>query len=178
MTRVFSAVEIEEETVRNELCRVRDSLNHDFSPVPERKMHLTLEFFEDIESREINELRKTMDKVDIESFNMEVKGVGCFPSWDYIRVVWAGVESDEIHQLHRQISDHGVKSQDHDFQPHITLFRVRDIDSKTRKKLKRAMRDHQSLGFGSSPVSKVKLFRSEMTAEGSRYHEIHSRKLD
>lgn len=178
MTRVFSAVEIESDDVLDELERVRDVLNHDFNTVSRKKMHITLEFFSDLQDAEVEEVRKAMASVNKERFEADVKGIGCFPSWNYIRVVWAGISSPHLHQLQEDISNHDIKSRNRDFKPHITLFRVEDIDREVKQKLKRAMRDYDSHDFGKFEISKVKLYQSEMTPEGSNYHVIDSKELE
>ena len=173
MARVFSAVDIEDEKVLQNLERVRDRLNLGFSKIPREKMHLTLQFFEDVNENEISKVEKALRNVDKEPFSASIQGLGAFPSEDYIRVAWAGVNSHKIFELRKQARLHDIPSQDHDeFKPHITLLRVRDVSPGKKKKLKRILEDHKKENFGKVEVNQVKLFKSRLTGKGSEYEVL------
>lgn len=178
MARVFSAVDIEKKEVLNRLEKIRDTLNIGFSPVKREKIHLTLEFFKDISEEEISEVESALSSINTAPFEMKVQGLGAFPSEDYIRVVWAGVNSSEIFNLQKQAKLHNISSDNkHEFKPHITLMRVKNTSKKRKKKLKRSLREHQDESFGTVTVDKVKVLESRMTGEGSKYREISEFKL-
>lgn len=175
MARVFSAVEVEDEKLLQELVNVRNHLDLGFSPVEKEKMHITLEFFRDVDEHEIDELKKAMDNLDLDDFKAEVSGVGCFPSKQHIRVIWAGLQNEEsFHKLYKHLSSHVIDSDNnHDFKPHITLLRVKNIDIDQRRKLKRTLREFEEHNFGKMNVNSIKLFRSDLGG-GSVYRELHS----
>lgn len=177
MARVFSAVDIEDEKLLDRLEEIRETLNLGFNPVEREKMHITLEFFEDINEDEIELVKQAIDNIELDSFTANVKDVGVFPSEDYIRVVWAGVESDKFQELYTQVSDHEVESDnDHEFTPHITLMRVRSPSREQKKKLKRTIREFDNHEFGKLEVNEVKLFESYLNGE-TKYKEIHKKEL-
>jgi 2'-5' RNA ligase len=178
MTRVFSAVEIEDDSVLDELERVRDLLDHDFSPVPREKMHITLQFFPDLSDEQLDSVKKALKDVEMEEFEIQVRGVGAFPSHEYIRVVWAGAEEKKLRELREQVVYHPVEDQDREFKPHVTLFRVENIQREQKRKLRRALRDFSDHVFGTQNVESVKLFESKMTENGSEYHVIEEKQLD
>lgn len=170
MPRVFTAVDIEGEELLNELRRVRERLDLGFKPVSREKMHVTLEFFRDVDTQEIDEIRDSMENTSLEPFRASVKGVGAFPSRDYIRVVWAGIEDGRFHELYDQVSGHGVESSnDHDFTPHITLMRVENVSPGKKKKLEKTLEEFREHRFGPLEVNRVKLLESELTGSGPRY---------
>ena len=175
MARVFSAVEVEDEGLLDELVNARNHLDLGFSPVKKEKMHVTLEFFRDVDEQEIDELKKAMNNIDIDDFKARASGVGCFPSKEHIRVIWAGLQNEEsFYRLYRQLSSHKVVSDNnHDFKPHITLLRVKNIDKDQKRKLKRSLREFEGHSFGEMNVKRVKLFRSDLGG-GSGYRELHS----
>ena len=179
MARVFSAIDIEDEKLRDELIDVRDRIDLGFNPVSNDRMHLTLQFFKDINEEEIEKLKAAMDNVKKESFEATMKGVGCFPSRDYIRVVWAGFEEEEdIRELYLQLSQHDVKPDNsYRFKPHVTLMRVNDVGSEEKKKLQRTVREFEDHVFGEMEIDKIKLYRSELVEGGSRYTELYSREI-
>ena len=176
MARVFSAIEIQDEKLLEELAEVRDRMDLGFSPVKKEKMHITLQFFRDINEWEIEELKDAMSKIDLDAFTAEVSGVGCFPSRKYIRVIWAGLNQEEkFHRLYNQLSAHKVVSDNkHEFKPHITLMRVKDVGENEKRKLQKTVREFEDHYFGEMEVSSVKLFRSDLKQGGSTYKELHS----
>ena len=179
MARVFSAIDLESEELKDELERVRDRLDLGFRPVSKHRMHITLQFFRDVDTEEIIELKEAMDEAKKDSFSAEVKGVGCFPSRDHIRVTWAGFEDEEpIRELYTQLSQHSVQPDNtHRFKPHITLMRVKDINREEKKKLQRTVREFENHRFGKLEVNRVKLYRSELAEGGSKYTELHGKEL-
>ncbi|MFB6189982.1 MAG: RNA 2',3'-cyclic phosphodiesterase [Candidatus Nanohaloarchaea archaeon] len=176
--RVFSAVDIEKEEILKELERIQDKINLGFSTVARDKMHITLQFFEEVDQEQLEEIEKGLEAVSMKPFTAEIKGLGAFPSRDYIRVVWAGVESEKLQQLHEQVSSHGVpESSDHDFNPHVTLARVRDISPGKKRKLQKSLQEFSGHDFGTLEVNSVKLLKSRLTGKGSRYRLLEEKEL-
>lgn len=177
MARVFSAVDIEDEKLLERLEDIRDTLDLGFNPVEKEKMHITLEFFKDVNREEIGKIRDAMDEVELDSFTADVKNIGVFPSNDYVRVVWAGVESSYFHDVYDQVSNHSVESDNrHEFQPHITLLRVRNPSKEQKKKLKRTIRDFKEHEFGKLKIDSIKLFESHLDGKNN-YKVLHKKEL-
>ncbi len=173
MTRVFTAVDIENEKILNELKYIRNTLDMNFNAVHEEKMHITLQFFKDLNDTQIDQLEQHLSKIDMDSFKARIKGVGAFPSKEHIRVVWAGAESDKLRELYRKSSNHKLSSDnDHDFKPHITLFRVQNLSSNRKRKLKKGMKDYRDYSFGEITVNSVKIFESRLNGQGSEYRTL------
>lgn len=178
MTRIFSAVDVDEKEILNRLVEIRDTLDLEFKTVPEHKMHITLQFFRDIDEKEIEEVKKAMEKTSLEPFKVELKKIGVFPSRDYIRVVWAGAKADELHKLYSQVSEHSISpDNNYDFRPHITLMRVENISQEHKKKLRRMIREYENEFFGELKVNTVKLFESNLTPQGSKYELLEEKQL-
>lgn len=178
MARVFSAVDITSEQLLKQLEEMQDKLDLGFKTVPREKMHITFEFFEEVEEDEIRELKEAMRRVETEPFDLEVRGIGAFPSEDYIRVVWAGAENGMMHRLYSELSEHHLESSnDHDFKPHITLLRVENVSREDKRKLRKMIKEHRDDSFGKATVDEVKLFESRLTGKGSEYELIHGEEL-
>mgnify|MGYP006271466967 FL=1 len=170
MARVFSAIDIEDEDVLKEIENVQETVDLGFSKTPSSKLHITLQFFEDINQSQIKKIKKTLKNIETEPFEAEIRGVGAFPSEEYIRVVWAGVKSHEIFKLQKQSKVHDVASDNrHEFKPHATFLRVDDITRKRKKRLQRNIKEFRDHSFGKIKVDKVKLFESRVTGKGSEY---------
>ncbi len=178
MARVFSAIDIEEPEVLKELEHVRDSIDLGFNTVPKEKMHITLQFFEDVNPEQLREIKEAMDCISVQPFPAEIRGLGVFPSKDYIRVIWAGVESESIHRLYHQVSGHGTESSNnHDFKPHITLARVKNLSPGKKKKLQKSLEEFSEHEFGNLKIDKTRLFESKVTGNNTRYNIIHEKEL-
>jgi len=173
MTRVFTAVDIENEKVLKELEYIRNTLDMNFNSVTKDKMHITLEFFKNLHQDQIEKLKQHLEQVEMESFKAQIKGVGAFPSKDHIRVVWAGAQSAQFNKLYSKCSQHSLDSDnDHEFKPHITLFRVQNLSKKKKRKLKKGMKEHQDYRFGEIRVDSVKIFESRLNGQGSEYRTL------
>ncbi|MFB6159038.1 MAG: RNA 2',3'-cyclic phosphodiesterase [Candidatus Nanohalobium sp.] len=171
--RAFTAVDVEDDKLLKQLVEIREELNHGFNPVPREKMHLTLQFFQDLQEEDVDELVSAMKDVSTGPFSADVKGVGVFPSRRNVRVVWAGVKSDELHELKRQVSDHRVDADNrYDFKPHITLARVNRISRSDRKSFRKGLERRENSFFGELSVEKVKLFESVQTGDGTSYRVL------
>lgn len=179
MPRVFSAIELEDEKLKNELSYVRDTVNLGFNTVSQEKMHLTLEFFEDLNQKQIEKYKQKLQSTQIGSFQTSVKGVGSFPSEDHIRVVWAGLaEEKQIRKLYKIISQHKLPaSNEHKFKPHITLLRVNKPSKEQQKLLKNNIREFNDYHFGNLQINKIKLYETQITPNGSKYKTLETFQL-
>lgn len=178
MARVFSAVSIEDPEIIDNLVDIRDRMNLGLRPVDKEKLHITFQFFHDIDQKDIAELKQQMDQISMAPFELEIKGIGAFPSEDYIRVIWAGAESEKMQQLNNVISNHDVEDDNgNSFKPHVTLLRVEDLSIDRKRKLQRTMREFQDHSFGSIKVDSVKLYESVLNSKGTVYKELYEKEL-
>jgi len=178
MARVFSAVDIEDPDILRQIKEVRETMNLGFKPVPRKKMHITFQFFEDLNEEEIRKVKEAVENVNIEPFTTEVRGVNVFPSKEYIRVVWAGVEENKFTRLYKQVCSHTVHSDNsHEFKPHITFLRVKNMSKEEKRKVQRMLREYRDHYFNDFKVNNVKLFQSKAGSNGSSYREIYRKDL-
>ncbi len=77
-----------------------------------------------------------VDVADLAPFEVEVAGLGAFPSEEYISVVWAGVRDGAADletlaaALETETTDRGFDAADNAFTPHVTLARMNDARGK------------------------------------------------
>jgi 2'-5' RNA ligase len=115
------------------------------------------------------------DAVASGPFEVEVGGLGVFPSPEYISVLWTGVRvgGDELTRLHDALetktTELGFQAEDHAFTPHFTLARMNDPRGK--ELIQDRLRDPGPT-VGRFEVSELKLKRSELGPEGSEYETI------
>lgn len=176
--RVFTAADIENPKTLQKLKDLQEETDYGFNKVKPEKMHLTLQFFQEIDQEEVEEIKKGLANVETEPFEMKIKGVGVFPSRDHVRVVWAGIESEKIFELKKQVSNHEVEEDNnHNFHPHITLSRVRKISRNHKKEFRQKLEELENTEIGKVEVNSVKLFESVQTGNGTRYKVLEEKKL-
>lgn len=176
--RVFTAVDIQDRELLLKLEEMQEELDYGFNKVEPDKMHITLQFFQNVKDEEVDEVIEAMRDVDKDPFSLEIKGAGVFPSKDYIRVVWAGVKSEDIHELKERVSNHSVPSDNnHDFHPHVTLARVDKISRRDKKEFRKKLEEYEGERIGELEVNSVKLFESVPTGNGNEYRLLEKVKL-
>ena len=176
MPRTFVAVESSGE-VRNELSKIQDELENtgaDLKLVGKENIHMTLRFLGDVSENRLEFIEEAIrDSCNLQPFEAEVKGMGIFPNPNYIRVIWAGVDSgaSELESLRENLdenfSDIDISSDDKDFTPHYTIARVKS--GKAKDKLRSIVERNSDTMFGTVEVDNIKLMKSDLTPDGPIY---------
>lgn len=176
MPRAFTAIDIPPE-IAEKLSNIQEEIEVG-RPVNPEKMHITFEFFKELPQGKIEELEKHLQELEFQPFTIQVQGLGVFPSEKYIRVIWAGINSENIHSLHEEVSDHSLNPDNgYEFQPHVTISRVDDVRRGDKKRIHDALEKYSEQTFGTFTAEKVKLYRSDLKAEGSEYTELYVKNL-
>ncbi len=180
MIRTFIAVDIDDDSVREKLARVRDYLlesKADLKPVATENIHLTLRFIGEIPLSKVNEICRTLqNNLVFKPFKIKIEGLGVFPNIHRPRVIWAGVTegASELTMLHSSIEKLirplGIPPNREKFTPHITIARVRS--SRNVHKLIKYLEQYLNELFGEMLVDKVKVKRSILTPRGPIYSEL------
>jgi RNA 2',3'-cyclic 3'-phosphodiesterase len=107
-------------------------------------------------------------------FEIAARGVGVFPNPARPRVIWVGLEGDELAALAARVAEAaarcGFAPERRPYSPHLTIGRVRSLNSPGR--LRRALSETADSSFGVSRIDGVKLYRSELGPQSSIYHEL------
>ncbi|WP_416838281.1 RNA 2',3'-cyclic phosphodiesterase [Haloferax sp. DFSO52] len=141
--------------------------------------HVTLKFLGETPSDRVpaveDAVETAIDDAGVDQFDASVGGLGVFPSLDYIRVVWTGVEdgADEMIRLHdaieRETTEIGFEAESHDFSPHVTLARMNDARGKDYV---RRVVEREDPTIGSFRVREVRLKKSELGPDGPEYETV------
>jgi 2'-5' RNA ligase len=187
--RSFIAVELPDE-LKLALTRLQTQLKTG-SQAPVKwvdpyNIHLTLKFLGEISTDMVGKITVVIEEAagGIPPFRLEVKGLGVFPSFKRVQVVWVGVtgEVEQLSRLQRRI-DSGLASlgfapESRPFTPHLTLARVRDRATPQEQQNLGQLIDSTSFQTaGHFNVDSVQLMRSQLTREGAVYSRIGSVKL-
>lgn len=178
--RSFIAVEINEEEVLDNLRRLGKTLTDtgaNVRLVELKNLHITLRFLGNVSRSLVDEVGVVLDDIEFQPFDVELRGVGVFPSMRRVNVVWVGIEQGSaellnvFNQLEPKLRGVGVKPDRRGFVPHITVARVksgRNIDV-----LAKTVSNVSGMEFGVFGVDSIKLKKSSLTPEGPIYSTIH-----
>lgn len=110
-----------------------------------------------------------------EAFEVELRGLGAFPSASRPRVLWAGTaEASAFTALARDVDDRlsglGFAPEARGFTAHVTLGRVRE--PRRDPALAAALTEAAARPFGRLSVGRISLMRSHLSPRGARYTEL------
>ena len=179
--RTFTAVEVWPE-IRERAKSLIKRLEDTTAKVTWAKadqMHLTMNFLGDVEMNEIPAVcRAVSDAVrSFAPFDVEMAGVGVFPSYENPRTIWLGVTdgSEQLVALHAALEDSlaklGCRVEARRFRPHLTLGRVRSLP-KGAGQLAGSLKQHAEFEAGPMMVSEVTVFSSDLGRNGPTYEAL------
>lgn len=164
--RLFIAVQLPD-GIREKLGVLSKEIEQDgIRPVEPKNMHITLRFIGEMPEERISEIKERLERVTFKGFTCSAKGIGVFPNENYIRVVWAGVESGgALENLAKDVSGalQGLPG-DGRFSAHLTIARV-----KKKVDIKGFLEKHRGDGFGDFDVSEFELVQSVLGSDGPEY---------
>ncbi|MCK4491727.1 MAG: RNA 2',3'-cyclic phosphodiesterase [Candidatus Altiarchaeales archaeon] len=175
--RAFIAVPCPE-TLRDEFMGVQAEIQlyGKMRPVDRGNIHLTLKFLGEVDEVRLGVVKEGLGFLsDVEKFRAWARGVGVFPSIDYMKVIWVGVGegSAEIRTVQSEI-DEGLDKQgfsrDRRFHSHFTLARVKSVSEK--EKLRGFIEGNSRRVFGEFKVDRIMLMGSRLTPKGPRYSVV------
>jgi len=167
---------------------------------PVEKVHLTLVFLGDVkcqmsnvkttyQNSKLNKLQLIKAAVKevcgtLQSIKVKFKGLGCFPDYEWPRIIWLGLKGDlkSLSALQKKIQENlkktGLKFDEKPFRPHLTLGRIKRARAKERREIGRQIKKMQKMDFKSEwLIDRVGVYKSKCLPKGSNYFELFSWKL-
>jgi 2'-5' RNA ligase len=141
-------------------------------------IHLTLKFLGNVPAKRVTEITEAMKKGTqaVSPFQLEISGLGAFPSLKQAWVFWVGVsgELDKLSALQQNIDSAlaalGFAKEERPFVAHLTLARIREGASPAER------RDFGELVDSTTfqdkypvEVAAVRLMRSQLMPAGAIY---------
>lgn len=184
--RLFVAVVpdgiMEAPNVKSAIIKVKKNLQNsevDVKWVRPEMFHITLYFLGETADERLVAIKKIIDQISKKHkpVEIELKGIGAFPSEREARVLWMGLSTTkELRAIHEDLAEQFVSAKfpkdEHDFVAHLSIARLRNKQSVSslispwiRKK------------FGEFSVGKLILFESIQTGPFSEYKIVHEAKL-
>jgi 2'-5' RNA ligase len=150
--------------------------------------HVTLKFLG--ETNNLDAIRKSLSQVEVNQFDLSVRGTGFFPDNRAPRVFWAGIEAgDELRELATAISWNVAElgfEQESSFKPHLTLARSGSGNPKPLsgdkvnpnfKSLRELTASEPPVEFGTMTAREFFLYESKLTPRGPQYSKVERYEL-
>ena len=179
--RTFIAVPLPDE-VAQELAAVQRQIRRRAPEcvrwVAPSKIHLTLRFLGDVLEERIAPIKEALSVVarHVQPFEIQVKGIGAFPSTHRPSVIWVGVEdaSSWLALVQRAVEEAmthlGFQPETRAFSPHLTLGRVQRGASAQDKRELGASLEATPVGLlGTVTAQEMILFKSTLKPDGAQY---------
>jgi 2'-5' RNA ligase len=177
--RSFIAFDINNQEILKRLSEAQEKLvktGADLKLVNPENIHITMRFLDNIQPAMVDRIHGEMEKLAFTSFEVEIRGVGAFPTLKYARVVWAGIQkgSDELRDIFDQLEPRlrtlGLKPDAKGFSPHITIARVRT--GRNKDELARCVKELADYEFGVLKAECLKLKKSVLAPKGPIYSTL------
>jgi 2'-5' RNA ligase len=188
--RLFVALDIDED-VRSRIARFLDGVRG-FAPearwVRPESLHVTLKFIGEKSDDEVEKIKRGLEAISADAFEMNIRGYGFFPGARAPRVFWVGIEagarlSSLAALVDGKLATINIPKEEHAFNPHLTLARAAG-ESRSRRKEKADVSPRgfahlqgklaalSTPEFGTMTVREFFLYRSQLSPGGSKYTKL------
>lgn len=180
-TRTFIAIPTPE-AVGDRLEKLQNQLGPQLPAIrwnDVKLFHLTLAFLGDVPYVDLNPICEAVARASrtVRRFELEVAGLGVFPTPDKPRVLWAGIAGPGLESLTalRQavvdaIAETGHRPEDNRFTPHVTLGRIKPRAGRSLgAELPAILSSHREWSGGTFTVGEAVAYSSTLTPEGPAY---------
>ena len=176
--RAFLAIDLDDDLKPkiNKVMREFKQIDAHIKYVDLQNLHFTLKFFGDIDTEGIDLIASKIEMVikDFDSFNIKIKGCGAFPNKNRIKVIWVGLDEDEIlkdlhDRLDKEFNTIGFDL-DRKFSSHLTIGRMKSAKGKDR--VKKTIEEYADVDIGTMEVNAITFKKSTLTPSGPIYEDL------
>jgi 2'-5' RNA ligase len=188
--RLFVALDIDD-NIRSRIVRFLDGVRG-FAPdarwARPESLHVTLKFIGERSEDDAERIKRALEAIAAETFEMNIRSYGFFPSARSPRVFWVGIErGSKLISLAAAVDERlmtlDIPKEEHAFNAHLTLARGGGGSGSPRKQ----KGDHPNLSFqglqeklaalptpefGTITAREFFLYRSQLAPGGSRYTKL------
>jgi 2'-5' RNA ligase len=144
------------------------------------QFHLTTQFLGNIDDNRVLEYAAALRAAcaGVKPFTLSCAGLGCFPTARQPRVVWAGLSGEwEVlgkikESLDKTLAPLGYVPENRAIKPHLTIARVRELNSRQRQRMPKLVEEFKETQFGEWRVKRVELMQSLLSPKGAQYKVI------
>ncbi len=183
--RTFIALEFDT-TIKETIERIQNQLKKtgcDVKWVKAKDVHLTLKFLGDVSHHKMDSIIKVIEATAASNhaYTIELTHLGAFPNLLHPKVISLGIQSGKeetkkiVSSLEEQLEKIGFKKEHRDFDPHVTIGRVRSAMNcfalmEAIKKFGLPARMNQG-------VTSLHLVKSTLTPQGPIYEPLAKAEL-
>ena len=189
LLRVFIAIEIPlpiRQAIFEKTGAMRRSLGPLIRWVPIENMHLTLKFIGEVSPANVEMIQQMMgiEAATVAPFQVQVGGLGAFPSPRRARVIWIGIQAPPAlpslqHGIESGAARLGYEAEERPFSPHLTIGRVRQqVSTGEQQQIRNALEGTHVEDPGTARIRAVHLFKSDLQPGGSIYTKLFSAPLE
>lgn len=174
--RCFIAIAIPD-TIKKEIGEIIYNLEKydaDIKWVIPGNVHLTLKFLGSTSDSLLPKIHESLFNAvsSYSPFYIKIYGTGVFPTRKYPRVIWIGAENSQtLRRLSSNIEDSmsslGFKKENKEFNPHLTLGRVRSQSGVIH--IINELDNIKGKDFGNIYADNIKLMKSDLKLKGAEY---------
>ena len=160
------------------------SLSSAVNPSRIDAIHLTLNFLNSVETNRIEKIGRSLEEALalFADFEVDVVGVGAFPSPARPRVLWAGISGPGRARLIElqaataaALRTAGMDIEPRSYAPHLTLARLRAAaGAAERSEIARWAERWMEAEFGTLAIDALHLMRSELSERPPRHSSLRS----
>ena len=179
LIRAFIAVEVPEGEAKNRIfsfIRAVSESEADLKPVEPQNIHITLRFLGEVTTAKLESIKAELNKITFHAFDVSLQGVGVFPDYRHINVIWAAIDEGNIGlvdlygKINNALGGIGIPPDMRGLSPHITVARVRS--GRNKENLSKTISRLKDLEFGTFHVNSFHLKRSTLTSTGPIYQSL------
>lgn len=178
--RTFFALDLDETTRDHliEACGAIDEAGGNLRWVTRPQLHVTMKFIGDVADEMTAEVFSLAQAAaaEVEPFDFDVRGLVCVPPRGALRMIWANVidPTGRMGVLHENLDNAlaglGLKEEERDFRPHVTLCRVKSPGNEAA--IRQAAARFADEDFGPRHVRELVAYSSILTPEGPIYTAV------
>ncbi len=143
-------------------------------------IHLTVVFLGYVRPEDLTAMEQPIGETCSEfgSFEISLKGIGCFPNPRNPRVIWIGLEGDIARmallrdRLQERLRTFGIKEEKRPFRPHLTLGRFNRFSRGAERELEKYLEGYKELSSPPCTLGELVLFKSDLRRDGAIYTEL------
>lgn len=174
--RIFIAIDLPEK-IKEELYDIERKIKGiNGKGVEKENIHITLKFLGEIQPDFLEKIKEKLQNVKYKKFYIRIGSFGMFND----RVLWMGISKgfEDIINLHNLIDEELSKlkiERDYNFQPHITLYRIKSINSK--KDFEQSLKYLEKYKSDDILIDRFYIKQSILSYQGPTYLNVSEYKL-
>jgi RNA 2',3'-cyclic 3'-phosphodiesterase len=179
LLRAFIAIEVPEGEAKQRILDLQRKITQtgaDIKHVEPENIHITLRFLGEISVKIVTELKSVLGRISFQPFKVTLKGVGVFPDYSRINVIWVGIDEgylglvDLYSKVTNSLNQIGIPPDARGLSPHMTVARARS--GMNRAILAEAVKELDDFECGIIEVKSFHLKQSTLTPKGPIYRSL------